>query len=721
MEALVQAHGDVLGDRCARIPPAIIYRAAVRVVMRLVVVLFAESRDLLPRDSAIYHSAYGLTGLLEELGKAATRGTSRLARSWSAWPRVLALFRLIHQGSHHEAMPVAAYGGELFAPGRPSDGDDLEKALHVFESACFDREVMSDREVRRMLDLITRTRVKLRQGRSSTWMPASVDFSDLSSEYIGILYEGLLDFELKTAPPGDPVVFLSVGNQPALPLSRLEAMDDRAIENLLEKMKDTSREEEAQTEETGEEAVSESAELEDADGGDDEPGTTEIAEEEADAWSDERHTTRTRAETWARRAVVVGKLARKPKGAMTPEKRLVYEDAIGRKARQLVTRVILPGEWYLVRWGGTRKGAGTFYTRPGLAVPTVHRTLRPLVYNPPTGEDGKPDLDAPPALWTPKPPEAILAIKACDPACGSGTFDVAALRYLTDALYASLHHHDRIVQAGERAVIRLLSAAPRSKDGIEERLGEELLPCRPEDPLFEQRLKAMLRRHIVERCIYGVDLDPLAVELCRLSLWIETMDPELPFSFLDHKIKCGNSLVGAWFDQFQHYPAMAWKNREGGDKTHTNGVHFRKEARTQAIKTFVKDTLTPDLRHFLQDQKNLFEEDVWEKASSVHEDALATLTRLHDLPVHHSAERSRIYREELIGSDAYQTLKTAMDLWCACWFWPPDELDHAPLPTTLASPSQETLQIALGVAEQMRFFHWELEFPDVFCTAFFGL
>ena len=84
----------------------------------------------------------------------------------------------------------------------------------------------------------------------------------------------------------------------------------------------------------------------------------------------------------------------------------------------------------------------------------------------------------------------------------------------------------------------------------------------------------MLRRHVVERCIYGVDLDPLAVELCRLSLWIETMDRDLPFSFLDHKVKCGNSLVGAWFDQFQHYPVMAWKNREGGDKGHSNGVHF---------------------------------------------------------------------------------------------------------------------------------------------------
>ena len=80
-----------------------------------------------------------------------------------------------------------------------------------------------------MLERITRTRVKVRQGRTSTWVPAPVDFSDLSSEYIGILYEGLLDFELKTAPAGDPMVFLAVGNQPALPLSRLEAMDDKAL------------------------------------------------------------------------------------------------------------------------------------------------------------------------------------------------------------------------------------------------------------------------------------------------------------------------------------------------------------------------------------------------------------------------------------------------------------------------------------------------------------
>jgi hypothetical protein len=311
---------------------------------------------------------------------------------------------------------------------------------------------------------------------------------------------------------------------------------------------------------------------------------------------------------------------------MTPEKRLVYEETVAAKARKLVTRVVLPGEWYLVRWGGTRKGAGTFYTRPGLAVPTVQRSLRPLAFDPPMDSEGKPDREAPASAWTPKKPEEILSLKICDPACGSGTFPVAALRFLTEALYKALHHHNRLYGDPGRSLKEILGVAQSEK--IEDDIKEDHLPCRPEDDEFERRTKAVLLRYIVERCIYGVDLDPLAVELCRLSLWIETMDRELPFSFLDHKIKCGNSLVGAWFDQFQHYPVMAWKNREGGDKNHTNGVHFKKEQRSKAIKAFVKDRLTPDLQVVLSG-RTLFHEDLQEQAASVHTEALTALSRLH--------------------------------------------------------------------------------------------
>jgi hypothetical protein len=713
VEMLVQGHGDALKQDAGDCDPADIYRAAVRVVMRLVVILFAESRELLPRENAYYHGAYGLNGLLEQLERQAARAGARLARTHSAWPRVLALFRLVRDGAHHPDLLVPAYGGELFAAGERDSADGLSRALAVFERACFDTELLSDREVHKILERLTRTRVRVRQGRAATWVPAPVDFSDLSSEYIGILYEGLLDFELRTAPPTDPVIFLALGNQPALPLSRLEGMDDRQLKELLEKMKDTSSkdDEEADASDEAEAEPEADAQLEEA--AEEEPDEAEADEapEEIEC-EDVRHTTRGRAETWARRAVEAGKLVKRPTGTLTPERRMRFEEQVSRKARQLVSRVVLPGEWYLVRWGGTRKGSGTFYTRPGLSVPTVQRTLRPLAYEALPGDNGQPDEGAPPSAWLPRRPEEILALKVLDPGCGSGSFPVAALRFLTEALYASLHHHERIRTDGDRSVIALLAGA--GEHAGEERLREELLPCRPDDPLFEARLKAVLRRHVVERCIYGVDLDPLAAELCRLALWVETLDRNLPFSFLDHKIKCGNALVGAWFDQFRHYPVMAWKNREGGDKGHSNGVFFAKEARGKAIKAFVSEVLGPDLQLFLRGRDLLQARDLQVEAGVVHDAAFSTLVELHELPVHDAAERARRYRERLLDSAAYQLLKGAMDLWCACWFWPADDLDDAPVPSTFHQPSDATRAIATQIAAAKRFFHWELEFPDVF-------
>lgn len=695
VETVIRAHGDILAERLAGVDRAEIYRAAVRMVMRQVVVLFAEARELLPTGNALYHGSYGLGGLFEELEKSAARGRHRLSRSFSAWPRLLALFRLIHEGSHHPSLPVPAYGGELFAPGDPDSASGLSRALAVFENASFERELFNDRDVHAMLEEITRTRVKVRQGRASTWVAAPVDFSDLSSEYIGILYEGLLDFELKEAPATDPIIFLSVGNQPALPLSRLEAMDDKALKDLFEALKDKGKKgDEEQVEEEDEAA-------DDDDSGENEDDENAANDDEAgqggegeDDGGDARHTTRSRAEVWARRAVAAGKLVPALRGKRTPEKDLEQEQRIARKAHQLVVHVVLPGEWYLVRWGGTRKGAGTFYTRPGLAVPTVQRTLRPLCY----GAEGV------------LAPETILALKVCDPACGSGTFPVAALRYLTSALYESLHHHGRIFDQQGRALVSLLEGP--GMDGAESAcLASELLPCAPDEDTFEPRLKAVLRRHVVERCIYGVDLDPLAVELCRLALWVETMDRTLPFSFLDHKIKCGNALVGAWFDQYRHYPAMAWKNRDGGDHEHRNGVHFEQDARSKALKAFVKQ-MSPLLRDSITGQARIGQGRAID-ARAVHHEALAVFEQVHQLPVHQSSERAELYGD-LVSSASWQALKDAMDLWCACWFWPADDLATAPLPVSFADVPGATRIAAAELAARHRFFHWELEFPDVF-------
>ena len=705
VEILVRSHGEVLkelADGDDGVSPADIYRAACRVAMRAVVILFAESRDLLPRSNTVYHEGYGLNGLFAQLERRDARGGA-MGDAFGAWPRVLSLFRLVSEGSHHPDLPVTAYGGELFAPGHGDARDGVSRALHVFETACFRGDVLADREVYAMLRLLTRTKARIQQGRGGMWVTVPVDFSDLSSEYIGIVYEGLLDYELKTAPEGDPVVFLAVGDRPALPLSRLEEMNDKALRDLFEKLRKGASGDEPGTDEGEAPRPDEVPTAEDVS---DETGPK--PEDDADM----RRSNRTRAERWARRAAEVAGLVREPRGRITPERRLAHERKVGETARRLVREVVLPGEWYLARWGGTRKGSGSFYTRPGLAVPTVHRTLRPLAYDPPAELPPEEARHAPPAEWTPKLPEDILALKVCDPACGSGSFVLAALRFLTEALYESLQCHGRIERDGERSLVRMLGIRHGEGDD-HERLSDEQIPCAPDHEDFEPRLKARLRRHVVERCLYAVDMDPLAVELCRISLWIETMDRELPFGFLDHKVKCGNALIGAWFDQFQHYPAMAWKNREGGDKNHSNGVHFKKNARGKAIKAFHRDRLTPHMKRFLEGP-TLFEEDLLEAAATAHEDAIEVLAYMHDLPIQDATERADVYRRDLLGSSVWRSLKDAMDLWCACWFWPADEIEHAPLPTGWADSGNETRAVAREVAARYRFFHWELEFPDVF-------
>ena len=111
--------------------------------------------------------------------------------------------------------------------------------------------------------------------------------------------------------------------------------------------------------------------------------------------------------------------------------------------------------------------------------------------------------------------------------------------------------------------------------------------------------------------------------------------------------------------------------------------------------------------------RTLFEEDPMKKAAAAHKDALVVLTRMHKMSVHEAAERKDAYRK-LLGSPAWRSLKDAMDLWCACWFWPSDRIEVSPLPTSFTDPPEETRAVARQVAARHRFFHWELEFPDVF-------
>jgi hypothetical protein len=343
-----------------------------------------------------------------------------------------------------EDLAIPRYGGGLFEPGDPQSRDGILRALSVFENLLTSP---ADSAVYAIIRLITRCMVRVRQGKGATFVEDTVDFSDPLTEYIGILYEGLLDFELRKADENDPVVFLNLGDQPALPLSRVEGMNDDGLSDLIEKLKKSEKlkpsGEDAEGEEEDDDAGDAEAEIDEED--QENAGIPAAGDAETIDDDDAQRQVRDRVRKWAVKAVTAGGLVKKPKWKKKDDMDRYERDAM-KMADTLIAKTVMPGTRYLVRWGGTRKGAGTFYTRPGLAVPTVHRTLRPLAYNPPAGKDGRPDIDAPPAQWTPKAPDEIIALKTCDTSMGSASFLVSALRFLTDALSAGIITHGWMIE-----------------------------------------------------------------------------------------------------------------------------------------------------------------------------------------------------------------------------------------------------------------------------------
>lgn len=714
------ALATVDGDGPGKVSRRDLYIAATRMVMRCVVVLFAEARDLLPRDNAIYNECYGVQGLREQLARLAGGRAERLRHSHSGWPRLLALFRLIHQGSPHEALPIPRYGGGLFAAGDRTSKDGVLRALAAFEDPS---NAPSDAAIHEILEFLCVSKVKVRQGRSSKWVAAPVDFSDLSSEYIGILYEGLLDFELHRAPDHDAIVFLRLGDEPALPLSRLEEeMAPKRLADLMGKLKKSTKklaaaegesdEDEAQGEEDDDTASAEeelAEEVQPEAPTEEEPADAAFREESG---FDIVREVRERAEIWAQKAVTEAKLVPYPRHDTDAAVRDRRAEEVKRRGRALY-RLVLPGQWYLVRWGGTRKGAGTFYTRPQLAVPTARRTLQPLCYE--AADQAKDEGTGLITVtkWIPRRPEEILALKICDPSMGSGSFLVAALRYLTDALVESLHFHRRLHAKPDGAICKLADGLPLDHPS------QETLPVPPDHPEFDDRLAARLKRHVVERCIYGVDIDPLAVELARMALWVETMDRQLPFGFLDHKLRCGNALVGCWFDRFQDYPVMAVERDDAGDKNHTwvtGSSADEKAVWTKRWKEAKNDVVKPEARAWISARR----EDAFPfmragySATRLHDEGLAVFRELHELPVHEVDRREDLYRDKIANNPALGRLREAFDTWCAIWFWPGDNLDLIPSPRTFHDPPKAVRAIVARLRDELLFFHWEIEFPDVF-------
>ena len=193
-----------------------------------------------------------------------------------------------------------------------------------------------------------------------------------------------------------------------------------------------------------------------------------------------------------------------------------------RQNRSQQPTVVSDGGVYVTE-GTDRRSSGTHYTPRSLTEPIVRHTLEPLVYEGPA--EGRPE-----EKWKLKSPAELLDLKICDMACGSGAFLVQACRYMGERLVDSW-----------AAIEEASDGSPRITPSGEPSKGEpneQLIPVDSE----ERRIYA--QRLIADRCLYGVDKNPLAVEMGKLSLWLLTLAKDKPFTFLDHAIRCGDSLVG---------------------------------------------------------------------------------------------------------------------------------------------------------------------------------
>lgn len=190
--------------------------------------------------------------------------------------------------------------------------------------------------------------------------------------------------------------------------------------------------------------------------------------------------------------------------------------------------VIIPDGGVYVTAGSDRRSTGTHYTPRSLTEPIVRHTLEPLVYHGPA--DG-----APKDQWKLKNSKELLGIKICDMACGSGAFLVQACRYLSELLVESWEQ--AAGNAGGSQVVKGLRITPYG-DLSTGAVDEQLIPLDTEERLV------YARRLLAQRCLYGVDKNPLAVEMAKLSLWLLTLAKDKPFTFLDHCIRAGDSLVG---------------------------------------------------------------------------------------------------------------------------------------------------------------------------------
>jgi hypothetical protein len=336
----------------------------------------------------------------------------------------------------------------------------------------------------------------------------------------------------------------------------------------------------------------------------------------------------------------------------------VYESLL-----ELVPQITQDGRQFAFATGGETKGnarktTGSYYTPDSLVQVLLDSALEPVVKDTIANHPENPAL-------------ALLGLSIVDPACGSGHFLLAAARRLAS-------HVARLSANGTPSAAEYRHAL----------------------------------RQVVGRCIYGVDLNPMAVELCKVSLWMEAVEPGLPLTFLNSHIQHGNALLGTTPELMaKGIPDAAWEPIEGDDKKTASALKKRNKKAAEGQRSL--DTL-------------------WSKPSDA--EAHAVARAVVELEAASDANPEALAKKEsqwdgILGSAEYRHQKLVADAWCAAFVWPKQPGDLAEVAPTnelwrqlrdgQGQPPALTIKTVGELAEQYRFFHWNLQFPQVFAKGGF--
>lgn len=357
-----------------------------------------------------------------------------------------------------------------------------------------------------------------------------------------------------------------------------------------------------------------------------------------------------------------------------------------------VAPVVTPDGRFSFAEGTDRKLTGSYYTPPELVAELIKSALVPVIEDRLKGVEGKEARE-----------KALLSITVVDTACGSGSILIQALDKLTEKL----------------CEIRKEGEEPSELDIRE------------------------ARRDVVTHCIHGVDLNPMAVELCKFTLWLHVAHPNFPLSFLEPVIKCGNALIGAplksqvaaakkkiedqrmalaaeYDGQLQRMPKKVLKEYQelryvGWPDAVPTEAFTPVTGDDKIVAKRVQESNKFDLKHIEQttiDEMLMIGRlaDTFRMIQDMREDSIDD--------VKGKAEAYRRFVEDT----AYNAAKIAADTWCAAFYWPLD-IYREIAPTTSRykviernplAGDKEVLATVREIATRQRFFHWEIEFPAVF-------